>query len=81
MMFLTENERDIALMLYSHGWSYQEIASQILFVRSAMMERDVIKEVGRLCAASVGRRAQPEAFYYDSNCALKRIEYRKEGKE
>ena len=64
MTFLRENERDRALMLYSHGWSYQEIAAQLLSLRSATMEREVIKEVGRLCAASVGRRAQPEEFYY-----------------
>ena len=81
MTFLTDNERDIALKLYSRGLSYQEIAAEILFLRNAMVERGVIKEVGRICAASVGRRAQPEGFYYDSNCALKRIEYRKEGKE
>ena len=81
MTFLRENERDRALMLYTRGWSYQEIATQILSLWSAKIERDVIKEVGRLCAASVGRRAQPEEFYYDGNCALKRIEYRKEGEE
>ena len=64
MTFLKESERDRALLLYSCGWSYQEIAARILFLRSAMIERDVIKEVGRLCAASIGRRAQPEEFYY-----------------
>jgi hypothetical protein len=48
MTILTESERVYTLERYKNGWSFQEIAQQILENRNKRIYYDVVREVGHV---------------------------------
>lgn len=62
MTILTETERKVVLLYYGRGWSYQEIAAEILKLRANKIRRDIENEVIYCVAHRFSKQVKSKAL-------------------
>ena len=53
---LTEQERKWTITLWKSAWSYEEIASNIVWERHADEQKALAEEIGELCKSEKNKR-------------------------